>query len=166
MRRRPHVPEILLLPLLTLTLRMGLFFYYMESVQFNSVAQFCPTLCNPMDCSTPDFLVYHQLLEFAQTHVHWPMMASNHLILCRPFFSYLQSFPASGSFPRAQLFASGGQRMDSHGILSTQVLWVSELLRTPPTMLSAWGCAVYLLGSWGEKGEDPLKWINVEDSKD
>ena len=69
MRRRPHVPEILLLPLLTLTLRMGLFFYYMESVQFNSVAQFCPTLCNPMDCSTPDFLVHHQLLELAQTRV-------------------------------------------------------------------------------------------------
>ena len=71
MRRRPHVPEILLLPLLTLTLRMGLFFYYMESVQFNSVAQFCPTLCNPMDCSTPDFLVHHQLPELTQTHVHW-----------------------------------------------------------------------------------------------
>ena len=34
------------------------------------VTQSCPTLCNPMDCSTPGFLVYHQLLELAQTHVH------------------------------------------------------------------------------------------------
>ena len=40
-------------------------------VQFSSVAQLCPTLCNPMDCSMPGFLVYHQLLELDQTHVHW-----------------------------------------------------------------------------------------------
>ena len=39
-------------------------------VQFSSVTQSCPTLCNPMDCSTPALSVYHQLLEFTQTHVH------------------------------------------------------------------------------------------------
>ena len=38
--------------------------------QFSSVAELCSTLCDPMDCSTPDFPVYQQLLEFAQTHVH------------------------------------------------------------------------------------------------
>ena len=42
-----------------------------NSVQFSSVAQPCPTLCNPMDCSTPGLPVHHQLLEFTQTHVHW-----------------------------------------------------------------------------------------------
>ena len=36
-----------------------------------SVAQSCPTLCNPMDCSTPGFPVLHHLPEFTQTHVHW-----------------------------------------------------------------------------------------------
>ena len=36
--------------------------------QFSSVAQSCPTLCNPMNCSTPGLLVHHQLLEFTQTH--------------------------------------------------------------------------------------------------
>ena len=36
-----------------------------------SVAQSCPTLCDPMDCSTSGFPVLHHLLEFAQTHVHW-----------------------------------------------------------------------------------------------
>ena len=41
-----------------------------RSVQFSSVAQSCPTLCDPMDCSTPGFLVHHQLLEPTQTHVH------------------------------------------------------------------------------------------------
>ena len=36
----------------------------------SSIAQSCPTLCNPMDCSTPGFPVHRQLLELAQTHVH------------------------------------------------------------------------------------------------
>ena len=40
-------------------------------VQFSSVAQLCPTLCDPMDCSTPGFPVLHHLPELAQTHVHW-----------------------------------------------------------------------------------------------
>ena len=37
----------------------------------SSVAQSCPTLCDPMNCSMPGLLVHHQLLEFTQTHVHW-----------------------------------------------------------------------------------------------
>ena len=41
------------------------------NLQFSSVTQSCPTLCNPMDCSTPGLPVHHQLLEFIQTHVHW-----------------------------------------------------------------------------------------------
>jgi len=39
-------------------------------VQFSSVAQSCPTLCDPMNCSTPGLPVYHQLPQFTQTHVH------------------------------------------------------------------------------------------------
>ena len=38
---------------------------------FSSVTQSCPTLCDPMDCSTPGLPVHHQLPEFTQTHVHW-----------------------------------------------------------------------------------------------
>ena len=41
-----------------------------SSVQFSSVTQSCPTLCDPMDCSMPSFPVHHELLELAQTHVH------------------------------------------------------------------------------------------------
>jgi len=40
------------------------------SVQFSSVTQSCPTLCDPMNCSTPGLPVHHQLPEFTQTHVH------------------------------------------------------------------------------------------------
>ena len=43
---------------------------YMCSQLFSSVAQSCPTLCNPMNCSTPGLPVHHQLPEFTQTHVH------------------------------------------------------------------------------------------------
>ena len=39
-------------------------------IQFSSVAQSCPTLCDPMDCSTPGLPVHHQLPGFTQTHVH------------------------------------------------------------------------------------------------
>ena len=42
-----------------------------KNIQFSSVAQSCPTLCDPMDCSTPGLLVHHQLPEFTQTHIHW-----------------------------------------------------------------------------------------------
>ena len=41
-----------------------------QSVQFSSVAQLCPTLCDPMNRSTSGLPVHHQLLEFTQTHVH------------------------------------------------------------------------------------------------
>ena len=41
-----------------------------KSVQFRSVTQSCPTLCNPMDHSTPGLPVHHQLSEFTQTHAH------------------------------------------------------------------------------------------------
>ena len=41
-----------------------------SSVQFSSVAQSCPTLCDPMNCSTPGLPAHHQLLEFTQTYVH------------------------------------------------------------------------------------------------
>ena len=40
-------------------------------VQFSSVVQWCPTLCDPMDYRTPGFPVHHQLPKIAQTHVHW-----------------------------------------------------------------------------------------------
>ena len=60
-----------------------------------------------MDCSMPGSLVLHCLLEFAQVHVHWVRMLSNHLILCCPFC--LQSFPASRSFQMSWLFLPSGQ---------------------------------------------------------
>ena len=72
-----------------------------------SIAQSCPTLCNPMDCSMPGLPVPHHLLELALVYVHWchPTISSSVI----PFSSCLQSFPATESFQMSKFFASGGQ---------------------------------------------------------
>ena len=45
--------------------------FLIHFLQFSSVTQLCLTLCDLMNCSTSGLPVYHQLLEFTQTHVHW-----------------------------------------------------------------------------------------------
>ena len=97
------------------------------SHDFLLFTQSCVTLCNPMDCSTPDFPVHSVLISWsllrlmsiddASVHVDidgdmfMSVMPSNHLILCHPFLC-LQSFPASGKefgfFPMSWLFTPGG----------------------------------------------------------
>ena len=67
---------------------------YYTSVQFSSVAQSCPTLCNPIDSSIAGLPVHHQLPESTQTHVHWLSDAINHLILCYPLFLPPSIFPS------------------------------------------------------------------------
>ena len=57
------------------------------------VVQSCPTLCDPMDCSTPVFPILHYLPEFAQTHVHWiddAIQPSHPLLSPSPAFSVAQ----------------------------------------------------------------------------
>ena len=60
----------------------------------SSVARSHPTLCNPMDRNTSGFPAHHQLLEYAQTHVHLVVMPSNHLILCCPLLFLPSIFPS------------------------------------------------------------------------
>ena len=76
-----------------------------SSVQFTSVAQSCPTFCNPMNRSTPGLPVHHQLPEFTQPHV---LRVSDAIQPSHPRSSPSpapQSLPASGSFPTSQFFA-------------------------------------------------------------
>ena len=85
-------------------------FPVIRSDQIRSVAQSCPTLCDPMKHSTPGLPVHHQLPEFTQTQrpsSQWCHPAISSSVV--PFSSYLQSLPASESFPMSQLFAWGGQ---------------------------------------------------------
>ena len=75
-------------------------------VQFSSVAQLCPTLCDPMNRSTPRLPVHHQLLEFTQTHIHrvGDAIQPSHP-LSSPSVPAPKSLPASESFLMSQLFA-------------------------------------------------------------
>ena len=84
-------------------------FIFIISVQLSSIAQSCPTLCDPMNRSTPGVPVHHQLPESTQTH---PLCRSCHPTISSsvvPFSSCPQSFPASGCFQMSHLSASGGQ---------------------------------------------------------
>ena len=71
-----------------------------------SVTTPCPTLCNPMDCSTPGLPVPHHFPEFVQ--VHELVMPSDHLILCRSLLLMLSVFSSTRVFS-SRLFASAGQ---------------------------------------------------------
>ena len=85
------------------------FVRFFQQVQFSSVTQSCPTLCDPMNCSTSGLPVHHKLPEFTQTHLHWvhDAIQPSHPVV--PFSSCPQSLPASELFPVSQLFAWGGQ---------------------------------------------------------
>ena len=109
-------------------------FTLISSVQFSSVAQSRPTLCDPMDHRTPGLPVYHQLLELAQTHVHWVSDAI-HSSSVVPFSSCLQSFPASGSFQTSHFFASGGQ---SIGVLASVSVLPMNIQDWFPLGLTGW----------------------------
>ena len=82
----------------------------MRRVQFSSVAQSCPTLCDPLNRSTPGLPVHHQQPEFTQTHVH---RVSDAIQPSNPLLSPSPLAPnppqASESFPMSQLFPWGGQ---------------------------------------------------------
>ena len=109
------------------------------TVQFSSVAQSCLTLCDPMGCSMAGLPMHHQLLDFIETLVHWVQWCHSTISSSiRPFSSYLQSFPASGSFQMSQLFASGGQIIGSlsfnispsneySGLISFRTNWLDLL---------------------------------------
>ena len=104
--------------------------FTMVSVQFSSVAQSCPTLCDLMSCSTPGLLVHHQTPRHFPNSCalsQWchPTISSSVV----PFSSCPQSFPASGSFPMSQLFASGGQSIGVSA--STSVLPMNTQDRSP-----------------------------------
>ena len=60
----------------------------------SSVSQLCPTLCDPMDCSTPGFPIHHQLSGLLKLMSNKSVMPSNHLILCRPLLLLPSIFPS------------------------------------------------------------------------
>ena len=93
-------------------------------VQFSSVTQLCPTLCDPMDCSMPGFPVHHQLPEDTQTHVHW---VGDAIQLSHPLSSL--SPPALNLFQHHGLFqwvSSSHQVAKVLKLLSPSKYWREE----------------------------------------
>ena len=82
--------------------------WYRIGIQFSSVTQSCPALCDPVDCSTPGLPVHHQLPEFTQTHVH---RVGDAIQPSHPLSSPSPPAPnpSQHHFPMSQLFAWGGQ---------------------------------------------------------
>ena len=100
--------------------------YY--SIQFSSVTQSCPTLCDPMDFSTPGFPVHHQLLDLAQTHVYPSVMPSNHIFLCYPLLLLPSIFPSTRVFSCDQFFSSGGQSIGASASASVLPMNIQDFL--------------------------------------
>ena len=135
-----------------------------------SVAKSCPTLCAPMNCSTPGFPVLHCLLEFIQTPVHWVRMPSIHLILCQPLLLLPSIFPqirvfSNKSTPNSSVdkeyacnagdpgWIPGSGRSPGEGLdYPLQYSWtslVAQLVKNPPAMWETWVPSL----DW----EDPLE---------
>ena len=84
-------------------------YLFVNSYNCCSVAQSCPTLCDPMDYITPGFPALHYLPEFAQTHVHWAgdAIQPSHPLL--PLSPPALNLSQHQSFPISWLFASSSQ---------------------------------------------------------
>ena len=120
--------------------------YQCPSVQFSSATQLCPTLFDPMDCSTPGLPVHHQLLEFTQLMSTELVMPSNHHILCRPLFLPPSIFPSIRVFsdesvprirwPKYQSFSfSISPSNEYSGLISFRMDWL-DLLAVQRTLKS------------------------------
>ena len=112
----------------------------------SSVAQSCPTLCDPMNCSTPGLPVHHQLPEFTQIHVHRVSDGSSHLILCCPLLLLPPVFPSIRVFsnestlrvrwPKYWSFSFSISPSDEHqGLISFRMDWL-DLLAVQGTLKS------------------------------
>ena len=108
----------------------------MPLCKFSSVAQSRPTLCDPMNHSTPGLPVHQQLPESTKTHVHrvsdcHPTISSSVV----PFSSCPQSFPALGSFQMSQFFTSGGQSIGASASASVLPMNIQDWF---PLELTGW----------------------------
>ena len=114
----------------------------LKIVQFSSVSQSCPALCDPMDCSTPGLPVHHQLPEFTKLMSIELVMPSNHLILYHPLLLSPSIFPSISIFsnesalrirwPKYWNFSFNISPSNDHsGLISFRMDWLDLLVITP-----------------------------------
>ena len=117
---------------------------FWDSVQFSSVTQLCPTLCGPMDCSTPGLPVHRQLRSLLKLMSIESAVPSNHLILCRPLLLLPSVFPSIRLFsnepalrirwPKYWSFSTSPSNEYS-GLISFRMDWL-DLLAVQGTLKS------------------------------
>ena len=136
-------------------------------VHFSSVTQSCPTLCEPMDCSTPGLPVHHQLLEFTQTHVHWvgdAIQASHPLLSPSPPTFNLSQHQGlfrwvSSSHQVAKVLEFQLQHQSFQWTLRTDLFrmyWL-DLLAFQGTLKSLLLQTISLTSGAGKTGQPPVK---------
>ena len=110
---------------------------YMYSVQFSSVAQLCPTLCDPMNRSTPGLPGHHQFLEFTKFMSIESVMPSSHLILCRPLLLLPPIPPSIRVFSNESTFRMRWPKYwkEHPGLISFRMDWL-DLLAVQGTLRS------------------------------
>ena len=108
------------------------------SVQFSSVTQLCPTLCNPMNRSTPGLPFYHQSLPKPMSIES--VMPSNHLILCRPLLLLPSIFPSIRVFSNGSALHIRWPKYWSF-IFNIRCLCCCLVPQSCPTLLTPWTTA-------------------------
>ena len=107
-----------------------------SSVQFSSVAQSCPNLCDPMNCRMPGLPVHHQLRSLPKLMSIESVMPSNHLILCHPLLLLPSIFPSSRVFsnksalhwPKYWCYSFNISPSNQHpGLISFRMDWLDLL---------------------------------------
>ena len=117
-----------------------------HNIQFSSIAQSCPTLCDPMNCSTPGLPVHHQLWSLLKLMSVESVMPSNYLILCCPVLLPSSIFPSIRVFsnesafcimwPKDQSFSFSICPSNEHsGLISFRMDWL-DLLAVQGTLKS------------------------------
>ena len=117
----------------------------LSSVQFSSVAQSCPTLCDPMNRSTPGLPVHNHLPEFTQTHIR-VSEPSSHLMFCRPLLLLPSIFPSIKVFSNESVLPIRWPKYwsssfhispssEHSGLISFRIVWL-DLLAVQGTLKS------------------------------
>ena len=118
----------------------------LSSVQFGSIVQLCPTLCDPVDHNAPGLPVHHKLLELTHLMSTELVMLSNHLILCHPLLLPPSIFPSIRVFfnesffcirwPKYWSFSFNISPSDEYsGLISFRMDWL-DLLAVQGTLKS------------------------------
>ena len=135
--------------------------------KWSEVPQSCPTLCNPMDCRTPEFSVNHQILELIETHVYWvgDTIQPSHPLSSHPLLFQPSIFPSMRIFSNESVLCirwpkylnfscSISPSNEYSGLVSFRIDWfdlhavqgtLKSLLQHPSSKASILWCSAFFI---------------------